>query len=480
MDNRGKLLKPSEIAERLGVSRDTITKYLRSNRLPSVQTPGGHYRVYESDLEDYIAKTFRRRDAGGTIITLINQKGGVGKTTATANLGTLLHQIGMRVLLVDLDPQGSLTRSLGHNPDAVQFTIFDAMTSLRTGSTGSTINTAPGAVSSSAIGRVGVGRGHARNGELPASPSTYTSPSTTLERKLILGTDTGPDLAPNNILASEADWALYGEVNWGTILGRVLEPVKRNYDYILLDCPPSFNSLTMNALNVADWLVIPTQYEMLSIDGLRQLLMRVQDARTETNGKLRVAGVVAMMVQHANSNREVEQVLQEGLAQSNLGVRVFQTIIKRSTLFGNVANRRQVLVASQPKSEHARAYRLLLAELLNIVGGPGERHIPLLESEQFGDFVTNMNNGHVTTTDSMGNMSTGNIDNMTNGHVTANGASGNATNTANLENANAEDASAANGTVELSEGANSTRMTELIADLMFADDADDADENQTA
>jgi chromosome partitioning protein len=307
------------------------------------------------------------------VIALTNQKGGVGKTTATANLGVLLHQVGTRVLLVDLDPQGSLTRSMGHLPDTLQFTVFDAILALKTANALNGMTVASGVTGVNSIkgvtGVIGVDGREQDAAEILS--------------KLILRTRAGPDLAPNNILASEIDRALYGEINWGTILGRVLVPVKRSYDYILLDCPPSFNSLTMNALNSADWVVVPTQFEMLSVDGLRQLLARVQEARMEANPKLRIAGIIAMMVQRANSNREVAQVSGQGLANWSVGAGVFQTVIKRSTLYGSVANRRQVLVDTHPASEHACAYRLLLAELLRVIGGPGARHIPLLESEHF-------------------------------------------------------------------------------------------------
>lgn len=329
---RGKLLKPSEVAERLGVDSGTVGRYIREKRLSAIYTAGGHHRVYEMDVDAFLARAERPRDAGAIIIALINQKGGVGKTTATANLAVLLHEIGLRALVVDLDPQGSLTWSMGYQPDSVRHTIFDAI-----------------------------------KGE-PDVPMA----------DLILSTEAGPDLAPNNILATQADRALFGKVTWGTRLAQMLGEVRRNYDYILLDCAPNLNSLTVNALHAADYVVIPTHLEMLSVNGLRELLQRVEEARREANARLRVAGVVAMMVQHANSNREVEQILHDGLAE--WGIPVFQTVIKRSTQYGNVANRQGVMAAMNPRGEHTQAYRHLLAELLQMVGGPGVERIPTLES----------------------------------------------------------------------------------------------------
>ncbi len=329
---RGKLLKPSEVAERLGVDSGTVGRYIREKRLPAIYTAGGHHRVYEVDLDAFLARAERPRDAGAIIIALINQKGGVGKTTATANLAVLIHEVGLRALVVDLDPQGSLTWSLGYQPDSVRPTIFDAI-----------------------------------KGE-PDIPMS----------DLILSTEAGPDLAPNNILATQADRALFGKVTWGTRLAQMLGGVRRNYDYILLDCAPNLNSLTVNALHAADYVVIPTHLEMLSVNGLRELLQRIEEARREANARLRVAGVVAMMVQHANSNREVEQILHDGLAE--WGIRVFQTVIKRSTQYGSVANRQGVMAAMNPRGEHTQTYRHLLAELLQMVGGPGVERIPMLEN----------------------------------------------------------------------------------------------------
>src|SRR6476620_5638363 len=128
MSNGGKLLKTSEVAERLGVDTGSVARYIREGLLPAISTAGGHHRIYEADVQAFLQGRVRtnREGNGAIIIALVNQKGGVGKTTATLNLGVLWWQLGMRVLLVDLDAQGHLTWSMGHNPERLEQTLYTA------------------------------------------------------------------------------------------------------------------------------------------------------------------------------------------------------------------------------------------------------------------------------------------------------------------------------------------------------------------
>jgi chromosome partitioning protein len=323
MGNSGKMLKTAEVAERLGVDTGTVARYIREGVLPATATVGGHYRVSEADLEAFIASAGRSKEEGAVIIALANQKGGVGKTTATANLGVLLYQMNLRVLLVDLDPQGHLTFTLGHNPDDLPATIYDAMA-----------------------------------GERDFDVS-----------RVILKTSFGPDLAPNNIVASNADRELSSKPTWGTRLSNVLKKVRRNYDYILLDSGPSLNSLTVNALYAADYVLIPTQLEMLSVKGLQLLLERIDEARAEANPRLQIAGAVAMMVQQNNAARAMGEALRQALGQR--GIRSFSAVIKRSVTFAEAANMRTVVATISPRSEQTESYRQLLLEMLQVVGGRG-------------------------------------------------------------------------------------------------------------
>ncbi len=331
MNDKGKLLRTSEVAERLGVHTGTVAQYIREGTLPAISTTGGHYRVYEADVEAFLAGAALDKDRGAIVIALVNQKGGVGKTTAAANLSVLLSQIGTRVLVVDLDPQGHMTWTLGHNPDALTHTIYDAM----------------------------VGERQIED--------------------VILKTAFGPDLAPNNIVSSEAEDFLRGKPNWGSRLANAMRDIRNRYDYIILDPGPNLSSLTINALYAADFLLIPTELEMLSLKGLQLLLKRVDETRTDFNPRLQVAGAVAMMVQpNTNVARAMDQTLRQALSKRN--IRAFTTPIKRSTKYGEASMLRQVMVTLYPRSEHARAYKSLLAELLKVVGGPGLERVSLLRT----------------------------------------------------------------------------------------------------
>ncbi len=332
-EKSGKFLRTSEAADRLGVDTGTVVRYIKNGLLPAVTTGGGHYRIQAADVERFQAgirgqgygpgNSYGHGHAhtpeGAVVIAAVNQKGGVGKTTATANLAVLLAQAGMRVLAVDLDPQGHLTLSLGHDPDSLASTIYDAL----------------------------------RDADL--DPET-----------IIVETPFGPDLAPNNIMSSVAEEQLRGKFTWALCLAKVLARVRRHYDYILLDSGPNMGVLTVNCLCAADFVIIPTQMELLSVQGLNLLLGRIDEARRENPG-LTIAGAVGMMVQPINANRAVEGSLRLALGKHN--IRVFETTIKRASKFADVANERGVLVDALPRSEHAEAYRRLLAEILLVVGG---------------------------------------------------------------------------------------------------------------
>ena len=205
-----------------------------------------------------------------TIIAVVNQKGGTGKTTTTENLGVGLALEGKKVLLVDTDPQASLTVSLGNPcPDDLSPTLSDLM------------------------GKIMM--------ENPITPDEG-----------ILHHPEGVDLVPSNIELSGMEVALVNAMSRETILRQYLDTVKQNYDYILLDCMPSLGMLTVNALAAADNVLIPVQAAYLPAKGLEQLLETVNKVKRQINPKLRIEG------DSSDDGRQPHQLLQ-GHQQSDSG-----------------------------------------------------------------------------------------------------------------------------------------------------------------
>jgi chromosome partitioning protein len=319
MSNNDRVLTTAQVADILGVSPKAVTNYIRKGLLPASETPGGHYRISMADVEAFRHHLSRPQDQA-RIIVFTNQKGGVGKTTLTVNLAVLLQQLGRSVLVVDLDPQGHATFSLGLNPDACDYTVYDAM--------------------------------------LDEHEVDYT--------QLIRPTQFGPDIMPINISATEADRELSRLPIWGTCLANVLEPIRRRYNYILIDTAPHLDNLLVNALLAADFAVIPTQLEMLSVRGLKLLRARIAEAR-KTNPGLQIAGVVEMMVQSVLADQNMGMALRQALGEQ---IRVFQSVVPRSAAFKDVANERSIMTYKHPRGEHTAHYWRLLAELLRVIGDP--------------------------------------------------------------------------------------------------------------
>lgn len=191
---------------------------------------------------------------GASIIGIVNQKGGTGKTTSCVNLGVDLAQEGKRVLLVDCDPQGSLTISMGYpQPDALPVTLADQMMKV--------LNSDP----------IAPGEG-------------------------ILHHDEGVDILPANIELSGVEVTMVNAMSREKILKQTLEPLKEKYDHILLDCMPSLSMLTVNALAAANSVVIPVQAQYLSAKGLEQLLGTIAKVRRQINPKLTIEGILAITI----------------------------------------------------------------------------------------------------------------------------------------------------------------------------------------
>lgn len=255
-----------------------------------------------------------------TVIAVVNQKGGTGKTTTCENLGIGLANEGKKVLLVDTDPQGSLTIALGNpRPDDLPVTLTDLMAKI-----------------------------------MQDQP--------TLSKEGILSHEEGVDLVPANITLSGLEVSLVNAMSRETILKQYLETVKGQYDYILLDCMPSLGMLTVNALAASDQVLIPVQANYLSAKGLEQLLQTVNKAKRQINPKLRIEGILLTMVDsRTNFAKEISTLIRDTYGSK---LKVFDTDIPRSVRAAEISAEGVSIFKHDPGGKVAEAYRSLTKEVL--------------------------------------------------------------------------------------------------------------------
>ena len=248
------------------------------------------------------------------VIAMVNQKGGVGKTTSTVSLGAALAGYGRRVLLVDFDPQGAIAISFGINPSALELTVYNLI----------------------------------------------TDEHRHIDEVIVHSDVENLDLLPSNIDLAAAELQLVSEVGREYALKRALEPVLGNYDIILIDCQPSLGLLTLNALTAAHGVIVPMECEYFALRGVALLKDTIDKVSARLNPDLAIIGVVATMYDSRTlHSREVLETVQQAF-----GDLVFITTISRTIKFPDAAVAGTPITVYAPDSTGAEAYRQLAREVL--------------------------------------------------------------------------------------------------------------------
>ncbi len=248
------------------------------------------------------------------VISLCNQKGGVGKTTTVINLGAAIAEHGRKVLLVDFDPQASLTVGLGINPNDLDTTIYHLM----------------------------------MEREVP------------LDEVIVKTGVEGVDLIPSNIDFAGAEMQLINEVAREQVLARALEPAMELYDVILIDCQPSLGLLTVNALAAADGVIVPLECEYFALRGVALLKRTIDKVQERLNPNLRIVGLLGTMYDGRTlHSRDVLRTLVDGWGDA-----VFHTVIRRTVKFSEATVAGEPMTAYASESAGADSYRDLAKEVL--------------------------------------------------------------------------------------------------------------------
>jgi chromosome partitioning protein len=250
----------------------------------------------------------------GKVIAIANQKGGVGKTTTAVNLSASLVQEGRKVLIVDIDPQGNTTSGIGINKGDINECIYNVL--------------------------------------VEEQKAENVLVSTSME---------GLDVIPSTIQLAGAEIELVSAISREMRLKQALDRVKDNYDFVIIDCPPSLGLLTLNSLTASDTVIIPVQCEYYALEGLSQLLNTIRLVQKHLNYDLMIEGVLLTMLD-ARTNLGL-QVTEE--VKKYFGDKVFETIIPRTVRLGEAPSHGESIVTYDPKSRGADVYAELAKEVIS-------------------------------------------------------------------------------------------------------------------
>jgi len=247
------------------------------------------------------------------VISITNQKGGVGKTTTSINLSAALVKRGQRILLLDMDPQGNASVGLGIDTSDLEATIYDVLLNEATA------------------------------------------------EQAIVKTESGVDVMTANGDLAGAQVELLNEIGRELRLKKALEVVRENYDYVFIDCPPALNVLTINALVASDTVMIPMQCEYFALEGLSALISTIRAIRETLNPHLKIEGLLRTMFDRRNSlSGEVSKQL-----QNHFGEKVYQAVIPRNVRLAEAPSYGEAAISYSPTSKGAKAYIQLADEILS-------------------------------------------------------------------------------------------------------------------
>ncbi|MBO4688487.1 MAG: ParA family protein [Clostridiales bacterium] len=247
------------------------------------------------------------------VISIVNQKGGVGKTTTAVNLSAFLAKKRKKVLVIDLDPQGNATSGYGFEKSGLENTVYDLL------------------VNEEEITKV-----------------------------IAATSDKNVDMCPTNINLAGAEVELVSAISRETILKRAIEPVLDKYDYIIVDCPPSLGLLTINALTACEGVIVPIQGEYYALEGLSQLIDTINMIKKKLNPAVGILGVVITM--HDRRTQLTKQVVEE--VQKYFGDKVFNTFIPRNVRLAEAPSHGLTIEEYDPKSKGSLAYQALSNEVI--------------------------------------------------------------------------------------------------------------------